>query len=494
MAEAQTVPVTPITTNRKALTVNLDDRRYGTIAEIGAGQEVARYFFQAGGAAGTVAKTISAYDMRFSDAIYGKSDRYVSKDRLLRMLDHEFCLLEERLTESRGDGTAFFAFANTVAAASYKGNNECHGWMGIRFQREPGGKPHDIIVHVRMGDRINVAQQEALGIVGVNFIYGAFEYTNTPKSFIKSLFDNLNPDRLEVDMLEFSGPDFEEIDNRILSLNLVEVGLTNAVLFGPSQSVLQPSEVLRKKNILVQRGSFRPITRINMDMLEGAGPQFMQQPGVDPARMEVLLEITMKNLLGTGKLDYEDFLSRVDTMTSLGYNVLVSNYFEFYRLSAYFRRYTEEWLGIVLGINNLAEIFNEEYYDDLEGGILESFGRLFKEKVRLYIYPMLGTALARYQDQLHPGTANAADTDSMKNNFIITARNFQVQPNLKNLFLYLWENHFIEAVESFNKDLMMINSRDILNMIREGIPDWEKAVPPEAVRIIKDRKMFGYQP
>lgn len=210
--------------------------------------------------------------------------------------------------------------------------------------------------------------------------------------------------------------------------------------------------------------------------------------------MEVLLEITMKNLLGTGKLDYEDFLSRVDTMTSLGYNVLVSNYFEFYRLSAYFRRYTEEWLGIVLGINNLAEIFNEEYYDDLEGGILESFGRLFKEKVRLYIYPMLGTALARYQDQLHPGTANAADTDSMKNNFIITARNFQVQPNLKNLFLYLWENHFIEAVESFNKDLMMINSRDILNMIREGIPDWEKAVPPEAVRIIKDRKMFGYQP
>jgi hypothetical protein len=490
MSEEKAVPVTPITTNRKALTINLDATKYGTLAEIGAGQEVARYFFQAGGAAGTVAKTMSAYDMTFSDAIYGKSDRYVSRDRLLRMLDHEFSLLQERLTDQRGSNTAFFAFADTVAAASYHGTGESHGWMGLRFQREPGGPPHDIVMHVRMWDKLNISQQQALGIVGVNLIYGAFHLAGDPIAFVDSLLDNLTAERIEVDMLEFHGPDFVHFDNRILSLYLVEKGLTNAVLFGPQSRVLQPSEVLRKKNILVQRGSFRPITRVNIDMLDGAGAQFLQQSEVDPSRVEVLLEITMRNLTDQGAVDTDDFLARVDTMTALGYKVLVSNYFEFFRLSAYFRRFTEYWVGIVLGVNNLAEIFNESYYGNLEGGILESFGRLFKERVKLYIYPMMGSSYHRYLMAGKTETEPTGTSSPTANDFMISARNFQAPPNLKHLYAYLLENKFIEAVDSFDRRVMSINSREVLSRIKAGEEGWEDLVPERVVDLIRKDRLF----
>jgi len=282
-----------LTTNRKALTVNLDDLKYGTFAEIGAGQEVARHFFQAGGAAGTIAKTISAYDMTFSDAIYGKSPRYVSRERLGLMLEHEFNLLRERLAGQRGDRTSFFAFADTVAAKSFKGNNECHGWMGIRFQTDPDSEPSQIVLHVRMWDKENILQQQALGIVGVNLIYGAFYFRDDLKKMIRSLSDNVGADRIEVDMLKFSGPAFKSVDNRLMSLHLVEYGLTNAVMFGPGGDVLQPSEVLYKKAILVERGSFRPVTHVNVDMLNCACAQFVQEPLVKGKDTIVLMEITM---------------------------------------------------------------------------------------------------------------------------------------------------------------------------------------------------------
>jgi len=241
-----------LTTNRKALTINLDEPRYGTFAEIGAGQEVARVFFQAGGASGTIAKTISAYDMTFSDAIYGKAPRYVSRERLGLMLDHEYDLLNERLSAQRGDRTTFFAFADTVAARNFKGTNEAHGWMGIRFQTEPGGPPSEVVLHVRMWDKENVLQQQALGIIGVNLIYGALYYTADPRKLVASLLDNLSADRIEVDMLKLSGPAFNNVDNRLMSLLLVQFGLTNAVMFGPDGDVLQPSEVLHHKAILVE--------------------------------------------------------------------------------------------------------------------------------------------------------------------------------------------------------------------------------------------------
>ncbi len=484
-----------LTTNRKALTVNLDDSKYGTFAEIGAGQEVARVFFQAGGAAGTIAKTISAYDMTFSDAIYGKSPRYVSRERLGLMLEHEFNLLRERLSAQRGDRTTFFAFADTVAAKSFKGNNECHGWMGIRFQTEPGCEPSDILMHVRMWDKENVLQQQALGIVGVNLIYGAFFLREDLRKLIRSLSDNVGSERIEVDMLKFSGPAFKDVDNRLTSLHLVEFGLTNAVLFGPGGDVLQPSEVLYKKAILVERGSFRPVTHVNVDMLNCACAQFVQEPSVKGKDTVVIMEITMNNLLAGGDLDAQDFLSRVDLLGDIGLNVLISNYPEYFRLTSYFRRYTKEMIGVPMGINNLLEVFNERYYEDLEGGILEAFGRLFRHSVKLYIYPMHQNAYERY---LATGqTAAAAPATTKKANafaagVLITARNLQVSEHLQNLYAHLLENHFIDCIVGFDPAILNIFSRDVLQRIKNNDDSWEQLVPGPVAIAIKKRGLFGY--
>jgi len=480
-----------LTTNRKALTINLDEPKYGTFAEIGAGQEVARIFFQAGGASGTIAKTISAYDMTFSDAIYGKAPRYVSRERLALMLDHEYQLLLERLAAARGDRTTFFAFADTVAARNYKGTNEAHGWMGVRFQTEPGGPPSEIVLHVRMWDKENVLQQEALGIVGTNLIYAAFYYRDDLRRFTESLADNLRADRIEVDMLTFSGPAFADVDNRLVSLYLVQFGLTNAVMFGADSQVLQPSEILHKKAILVERGSFRPVTHVNVDMLHCAAAQFVQEPLVQGKDVVVLMEITMNNLLAAGALDAQDFLSRVDLLSDLGFTVLISNYSEYYRLTSYFRRYTKEMIGVALGINNLLEIFNEKYYENLEGGILESFGRLFRNSVKLYIYPMRQDAYGHYLATGTPDSAPPAGAGGFAASVLINAKNVQVVDHLRNLYNHLLENHFIECIVGYDPNILHIFSRDVLRRIKEGDASWEKMVPPSVVAAIKKRGLFG---
>jgi hypothetical protein len=483
-----------LTTNRKALTVNLDEQKYGTFAEIGAGQEVARMFFQAGGAAGTVAKSMSAYDMTFSDAIYGKAPRYVSRERLVTMLDHEFTLLRERLQESRGPRTAFFVFADTVAAKSFKGNNECHGWIGIRFQPEPGAEPSEIIIHVRMWDRDNVLQQQALGIVGVNLIYGAFYYRDDPAKLIASLVDNVGSDRIEVDMLKLTGPLFAEVDNRLMSLYLVQFGLTNAVMFGPDRDVLQPSEFLRRKAVLVERGSFRPVTHVNVDMLNCACAQFMQEPDVKGKELVVLMEITMNNLLVAGDLDPTDFLSRVDLLGEIGLTVLISNYSEYYRLTSYFRRYTDEMIGVAMGINNLLEVFNEKYYESLPGGILESFGRLFRNAVKLYIYPMRRGAYEAFLSGRSPTSTppSSAGSSDFASNVLVTARNLQVSAHLRNLYAHLMENHYIDCIVGYDTDVLDIFSRDVLQRLQQGDATWESMVPPPVAKAIKDRQLFGY--
>jgi hypothetical protein len=485
-----------LTTNRKALTVNLDEQKYGTFAEIGAGQEVARVFFQAGGAAGTVAKSMSAYDMTFSDSIYGKAPRYVSRERLVTMLEHEFDLLRERLAEKRGDRTAFFVFADTVAAKSFKGNNECHGWMGIRFQPEPGAEPSDIIIHVRMWDRDHLLQQQALGIVGVNLVYGAFYYRNDPAKLVASLVDNIGSDRIEVDMLKFTGPEFTGVDNRLMSLHLVQYGLTNAVMFGPDGDVQQPSEVLRRKAILVERGSFRPVTHVNVDMLNCACAQFLQEPAVKGKDIVVLMEITMNNLLAAGDLDPADFLSRVDLLGDIGLTVLISNYSEYYRLTSYFRRYTDEMIGVAMGINNLLEVFNERYYESLPGGILESFGRLFRNAVKLYIYPMRRATYERYlvdREALTAPQAHEATGGGFTANVLVTARNLQVSEHLRNLYAHLMENHYIDCIVGFNPDILDIFSRDVLRRLQANDESWERMVPQPVVEAIKRRKLFGYR-
>jgi hypothetical protein len=482
-----------LTTNRKALTINLNEPIYGTFAEIGAGQEVARVFFQVGGASGTIAKTISAYDMTFSDAIYGKAPRYVSRERLALMLDREYKLLLERLAAQRGDHTTFFVFADTVATRNFKGTNESHGWMGVRFQTEPGGEPSDIVLHVRMWDKDAVLQQQALGIAGTNLIYGAFYYRSDPGKLIESLLDNLGSERLEVDMLKFSGPAFQDVDNRLMSLHLVRHGLTNAVMFSPGGDVLQPSEILYKKPVLVERGSFRPVTHVNVDMLNCATAQFVQEPAVKGKDVVVLMEITMNNLLMGGTLDAQDFLSRVDLLGDIGLTVLISNYPEYFRLTSYFRRYTSEMIGVAMGVNNLVEIFNEKYYENLPGGILESFGRLFRNSVRLYIYPMRQEAYDRYVASGASGSDHgAAPVHAFAANVLITAKNVQVSENLQNLYAHLLENHYLESIVGFDRDILGVFSRDVLQRIKTGDATWETMVPAPVVTAIKKRGLFGY--
>ncbi|MEY2878872.1 MAG: hypothetical protein RLZZ15_1252 [Verrucomicrobiota bacterium] len=483
-----------LTTHRKALTVNLSEEQYGTFAEIGAGQEVARVFFQAGGASGTIAKTISAYDMTFSDAIYGKSPRYVSRERLGLMLDHEYQLLIERLAAQRGARTTFFAFADTVATKNFKGTNEAHGWMGIRFQTTPGGAPSEIVLHVRMWDKDALLQQQALGIIGVNVIYGAFHYHADPKKLIESLADNVGADRIEVDMLKFSGPAFAGVDNRLMSLHLVHYGLTNAVMFGPAGDVLQPSEVLYKKAILVERGSFRPVTHVNVDMLNCATAQFVQEPAVKGKDVIVLMEITMNNLLAAGELDAQDFLSRVDLLSDIGFTVLISNYSEYFRLTSYFRRYTKEMIGVAMGINNLIEIFNEKYYENLEGGILESFGRLFRNAVKLYVYPMRQEAYDKYLTTGQTVPHGSVASHAFASGVLIHSRNVQVTDHLRSLYDHLVENHYIDSIVGFDRDILHIFSREVLRRIKENDPTWETMVPAAVAAAIKKRGLFGYAP
>lgn len=457
-------------THQKALQINLDPSKYGTFAEIGAGQEVARWFFRVGGAAGTIAKSMSAYDMIVSDAIYGPADRYVSRSRLQKMLEYEYDLQWERLNPKRGDSTKFFAFANTVAARSFRNRDECHGWMGMRFQTEPRSEPSQIIIHVRMLDNENVQQQEALGIMGVNLIFGALYHFSDPLRLISSLLDSLTRDRVEVDMLKFSGPAFAQVDNRLMSLQLVEKGLANSAMFTANGEVVQAAEVLYKKAILVERGSFRPVTRTTLDMLNCAQAQFIQEPGVQGEEIVVLMEMTMRNLTTEAGIDHKDFLDRVDILCKLGKHVLISNYGEYYRLAQYLFRYTKKMIGIAMGIPSLRELFDEKYYTDLEGGILESFGRLFKNALKLYVHP--------FQD---------ATSGS-----IITANNLRVAPHLQHLYAYLLENHFIQANKDYNDCYLPIYSRDALARIRQGDPGWELMVPPQVAAVIKERKLFGY--
>jgi hypothetical protein len=478
-----------LTTTQKARRINFDAPIYGTFAEIGAGQEVAREFFHAGGASGTIAKSISAYDMVFSDAIYGKSPRYVSRERLNLMLDHEYELLVERLSAVRGDRTHFFVFADTVATSNQPGTNDAHGWLGIRFQAAPMAKPSEIVLHVRMRDRDSVLQQQALGIVGVNLIYGALYLRSDPKRLIESLQDSLGTDRIEVDMLRFSGYSFEAIDNRLMSLHLVECKLTNAVMFGPKGEVLQPSEILHKKAILVERGSFRPITHVNVDMIACATAQFVQESPVKGKEVVVLMEITMNNLLAEGALDARDFLSRVDLLADIGFTVLISNYSEYYRLTSYFRRYTKEMIGVAIGINNLLEIFNEKYYDNLEGGILESFGRLFRNAVKLYVYPMSSEAYDRY---IVESSRTGASAQSTAPHFLITARNVKMVDHLASLYAHLLDNHFIDSIVGFDANILGIFSRDALKKIREHDLLWEDMVPKRIATAIKRQGLFGH--
>jgi hypothetical protein len=456
---------------------------YGTFAEIGAGQEVARWFFRVGAAAGSISKSISAYDMAVSDAIYGRCKRYVSRERLQSMLDHEHKLNLERLRPLRGDTTAFFVFADTVSARNFQGTNECHGWMGVKYQAHPRDEDSQILIHVRMRDTENSLQQEALGIVGVNLLYAACFLHHKPEEMLESLLDNLSTDRIEIDMIEFSGIEFRHVDNRVMSLKLVQLGLSGAAMFGPSGEVLQPSEVLRKKPVLVERGSFRPVTRVNIDMLESAHSQFALEltqehaaeacsngDSQQPVQIVDLMEITMRNLLSTGKIDLADFLARVDMLAAAGKTVLISDFFEYYRLAAWLTRYTTEPIALTMGVSSLQDLFREEFYSNLEGGILEAFGKLFTRDLRIYVYPL--------RDQ---ATGNLIKVESV-----------EMPPNVQELYRHVVRGGSVRQLENFDESVLHIFSRDILKRIKAGDRSWDAMVPEEIAAVIRKRHFFGY--
>lgn len=463
-------PEMDIGTNKKAFQINLDAKKYGTFAEIGAGQEVARRFFLVGGASGSVAKTMSAYDMTFSDAIYGPTDRYVSRVRLQTMLDREYDLLIERLDKKLGSQREFFVFADTVAARSFKQHNESHGWLGVRFQGEPRGPSSQIIIHVRMLDEANVDQQQALGVIGVNLLYGAF-YHLQPEKLISSLQENLAPGRIQVDMIKFSGPAYEHVDNRLMSLQLVSQGLTSAVMFKADGETVQPAEVFYKKAILIERGSFRPVTYATNDMLDGAHRVFLQKCGCSEDQLVVLMEMTLENLLSEGQLNHADFLARVDILGALGRTVLVSRFGEYYRLAGYLSRYTNRMIGLVMGVPSLMEIFEEHYYSNLEGGILEALGRMFKGGLKLFVYPAIDEKTGQIQ----------------------TATELKVAPNLQSLFRYVVDNGFIVEIGDYNPQYLRIFPPDVLRRLQTGDDSWEGMVPPEVADLIKQRRFFGYR-
>ncbi len=461
-----------IATSQKALKLNQDPSKYGAFAEIGAGQEVVRWFFRVGSASNTIAKSMSAYDMTISDAIYGPCERYVSRERLEKMLSHEYDLVIKRLGEKRGHESQFFAFADTVTTRNRRGgggNTECHGWMGITFQTAPESDANTILLHVRMLDADRLAQQEALGVVGINLVHGCFYHTDSVDELMESLLDNLSTERIEIDMIHFSGPAFEGVDHRMAALKLVRLGLSDAAMFRPDGTVLQPSEALWKRSVVVERGSFRPVTHVNLDMIECATAQFAADWGGDADNPLVLFELTLKNLMEPGAIDYEDFIARVELLASTGATVLISDYAEYYKLAQYLGHYTKKKIAMVMGIPSLRDLFDEKYYEHLEGGILESFGRLFKNDLRLYVYPLL-------EEEHH----------------LINISRLKVAPHLHNLYQHLIENGSIQAIDFYNRDYLHIFSREVLRLIIAGDDKWETMVPEEVAAMIKERGYFGY--
>jgi len=458
-----------LNTDQKALQINMDRAKYGAFAEIGAGPEGARWFFFFFFAAGTVAKTISAYDMTVSDAIYGPADRYVSRQRLQAMLSYEYGLLLERLDQPRGDRTTFFTFANTVATCSFTRHEEGHGWLGIRFQAQPRQPPSEIIIHVRMMDSEAVREQEALGIVGVNLIHSAFYRHSEPIELIASLMDGLTRPRLEVDMIRFSGPAFPGVDNRLMALQLVEQGLTDATMFTAEGETVIPSEMLYKKPVLVERGGFRPLTNPMLDMLERAEEQFLQEPALAGETPVTLMEMTLRQLQVGDVIDHRDFLDRVDTLGALKRPVLISNFRRYHRLVKYLSHHTQKMIGLPLGLARVRDILDEKFYTDLEGGLMESLGQLLRTGVKLYVYPWLNRETGK----------------------IVTLDSLEVAPNLRHLYAHLVENRFVEDIRGFKADYLSIYSSAVLKKLQSGDPTWEPQVPAPIAQTIRSKKLFG---
>ena len=458
----------------KALRINLNENIYGTFAEIGAGQETVRQFFRAGGASGTIAKAMSAYDKSFSDAIYGneKNQRYVTEDRLKKMLSHEVKLIEDRLSRDEYPNKMFFSYANTVATIDFAKRFKGHGWVGIKYQIDSEQEEYnEITLHIRFKETDARLQQETLGKLGTNLIYGAYYKYNQPKKLLRYLYDHIDKDQLEIDTINFSGPDFKDVDNRLMSLQLLKNGMTDAVMFSPNGNNVLPARVLYKKNILAFRGSFRPVTKVNMDMYEKSYEMFINENKVQKEKTQVVFEITLSNLRASGgEIDEQDFMDRARLLCSLGQTVLISNFQEYYKLVEYFNLYSKNRMGLAMGINNLIDIFDEKYYRHLSGGILEAFGKLFYKDLKVYLYPMLN-----------------------ENKTMTTSDDLKVHPRMKELYKYFKFNGKLVDIKNYDPEILNIFSRTVLKMISKDEEGWEEMLPEGVADIIKEQKLFGYQ-
>ncbi len=456
----------------KALRINLNDNIYGTFAEIGAGQETVRHFFRSGGSSGTIAKAMSAYDKDFSDAIYGIEDdgRYVTESRLKKMLTHETDLIEKRLDREKHPNKMFFSYANTVATIDFAKQFKGHGWVGIKYQVEPGEEYNEIILHIRFKETDPRLQQETLGVLGVNLIYGAYYKYNDPKKLLRYLYDHLDKDQLEIDTINFSGPRFENVDNRLMSLQLVKNGMTDAVMFGPDGKNILPAAILYKKNILALRGSFRPVTNVNMDMYEQSLKMFLEENKVEKENTLVIFEITLSNLRSDGEIDERDFMDRAELLCSLGQTVMISNFQEYYKVVEYFSDYTKARMGLAMGVSNLVDIFDEKYYRHLSGGILEAFGKLFYRDIKVFLYPM--------EDE---------------NGTIVTSQNLKVHPRMKELYKFFAYNGKVVDITEFDRKNLKIFSREVLKMISNDTKGWEKMLPEGIADLIKAHHLFGFE-
>ena len=454
----------------KALRINLNENIYGTFAEIGAGQETVRHFFRAGGASGTIAKAMSAYDKSFSDAIYGiEGDRrYVTENRLRKMLAHEVRLIEERISREQNPNKMFFSYANTVTTIDFARRYKGHGWVGVRYQINPDESYNEIILHIRFES--DARFNETLGKLGTNLIYGAFYKHNQPKKLLRYLYDHINKDQLEIDTINFSGPVFSDVDNRLMSLQLVKNGMTDAVMFAPDGNNVLPARVLYKKNILAFRGSFRPVTRVNVDMYENSFEMFKKENKVDPEKTQVVFEITLSNLRASGgEIDEQDFMDRARLLCSLGQTVLISNFQEYYKLVEYFSLYSKKRMVLSMGVNNLIDIFDHKYYQHLSGGILEAFSKLFHKDLKVYLYPMISD----------DGT-------------LITSENLKVHPRMKELYKFFKYTGKLVDIKNYNPEILNIFSRKVLKMINSGEKGWEPLLPTVVSNMIKEKQLFGF--
>lgn len=468
-----------LTTNRKALRINLNQKIFGTLAEIGGGQEVARNFFQAGGASGTVAKSISAYDKAFSDKFYNrnKPGRYVSEERLEKMLQTEYNELIQLLSDKKGEEVCFFAFADTVETLNFRKDNEAHGWLGVRFQLKPGGDENEVILHVRLLDNDALLQQSALGVLGINLIFACYHYHEYPNTFLQSLVDNLTKERIEITMIRMNGTEMGYVDNRLLAVQLVKNGMARAIVFDRHGNIQEPGDMLYKKNVLAFRGSFRPITYVGFDMLKTSYAIFKRDEDYEKENTLALCEMTLNNLLDEGEFHERDFLARVDLLNSMGQNVMISSFKEYYKLVSFFSRFKIRNLRIVIGIPAFLNVLDKKYYTNLKGGILEALGKLFTDNMKLYVYPTLA-----YVPVDNPTGAEN----------LLTSANMPMPDDLRDLYNFLIKNRKIIDIASAKKKWLYINSRRVLQMIQQGEKGWEEMVPRYIEDQIKSKKLFGY--